>query len=214
MNRITVIPSIAASLIGALCIGFAGPLLAAAPGVAEPAAALSPSANPAVNSQSAQKCMNDLRTFDDQMQKQGNWRHGSALGFGHGYGYPVYGYGYGYVEQGSLASHGKLASTGHSRARPGYEVRTLIASATILAQRGQQTECDALLTAARDVYKDYAVGVHEDSSSSSDGLTWRARQIAMALPVARSKAGYRADQLIGADVLTRRAMALATCTTS
>ncbi len=200
-----VIPPFAASLMGVLCLGFAGPLLAAAP-TAESAAASSPSANPsAANSQSAQKCMNDLRAFDDQMLKQGNWHHGSTLGFG--YGYPVYGYGhgygygYGYGEHGSLVGHGNTVGNSHSRARPGYEVRTLVASATILAQRGQQAECDALLTVARDVYKGYAADLRDSSASRSDGLAWRTKQIAAALPVVRSKAGYRSDQLIGADVV-------------
>lgn len=215
MNRSTLVPRIAASLIGVLVLGFAGPLLAAAPG-AGTASAASPSANdvvmnlnPAADSQSAQKCMNDLRALDDQMQKQGNWQHGSAagLGYGYGYGYPVYGYGhgygygYGYGEPGSLVGHGDLGSTSYSRARPGYEVRTLIASATILAQRGQQAQCDAVLTTARDAYNAYATSLRDNSALGAHGSVWRTKQISAAVPVSRSKAGYRADQLIGADVV-------------
>ena len=212
MSTATAISPFAASLMGVLYFGFAAHALAAAP-TAQAAAASSPAAsNIAASPQSAQKCMNDLQALDDQMQREGNWLHGSGSGFG--YGYPVYGYGYGYGyghgygEHGSLVGHGNTVNNSHSRARPGYEIRTLIASATILARRGQQPECDVLLTAARDVYKGYAADLRDSSASRSDGLAWRTKQIAAALPVARSKAGYRSDQLIGADVVDPQGNAL------
>ena len=147
----------------------------------------------------AQKCASDLRAFDSAMQKDGNWLHGS----GYGYGYPLYGYGYGYVypEYGSLAGQGHSAVNYHARARPGYEIRTLIASATILAQRGRQAECDALLTTAREIYKGYAADLGDRKFTHSDGVAWRTKQIAAAQPVVGSKSGYRSDQLIGADVV-------------
>jgi hypothetical protein len=70
------------------------------------------------------------------------WLHGS----GYGYGYPMYGYGYGYAMQ--PASQGM----GYSRVRPGYDVRTLLASANILAQRGDEQACERPLSSARDIY--------------------------------------------------------------
>ena len=147
----------------------------------------------------AQKCASDLRAFDTAMQKDGNWLHGS----GYGYGYPLYGYGYGYgyLEYGSLVGQGHSVVNYHARARPGYEIRTLIASATILAQRGKQPECDALLTTAREIYKGYAADLGDRKLPRPDGAAWRTKQIAAAQPVAGSKAGYRSDQLIGADVV-------------
>lgn len=184
------------SLVGTLCLGFAGHLLAAsgAENATAPGAAVK-TVTPATQ-KSAQKCMNDLRVLDREMQTDGNWLHGS----GFGYGYPAHGYGYGYAAM-PATTHGNAVSSAYSRARPGYEIRTLIAAATILAERGQQPQCDALLTAARGIYKGYADDMREGKMPRGDGISWRRTQIAAALPVAGSKVAYRSDQLIGADVV-------------
>ena len=84
------------------------------------------------------------------MQKDDYWRYGSI----YGYGYPMYGYNYGEGEM--LAPIGTSATGGYMRARPGYDVRTLVASVNILAQCGQEQACEALLTATSDVYKECA----------------------------------------------------------
>lgn len=188
------------SLLRTLCLGLSGHLLVAS--AAENAAAPSATASPATQ-RSAQKCMNDLRVLDREMQTDGNWLHGA----GFGYGYPAYGYGHGYgIGHGYAApvlgtTPGNPVSSGYSRARPGYEIRTLIASATILAERGQQPQCDALLTTARGIYKGYADDLRDGKMPRGDGMNWRRTQIAAALPVVGSKLAYRSDQLIGADVV-------------
>lgn len=189
----------ASALSAGICLALAAPLAFAQ-------TTESPSVRPATTvagtgtaTMPAQKCASDLRSFDTAMQKDGNWMHGS----GYGYGYPLYGYGYGfgYPEYGSLVGQGHSVVNYHARARPGYEIRTLIASATILAQRGNQSGCDALLTTAREIYKGYAADMGDPKSPRPDGVAWRTKQIAAAQPVAGSKAGYRSDQLIGADVV-------------
>jgi len=80
----------------------------------------------------AEKCLNDLRVFGDQMEKDGHWLGGA----GYGYGYPMgeIGYGYSYPVGGASAA----AATGYMDARPAYEVRTLLASANILARQGNR----------------------------------------------------------------------------
>ena len=90
----------------------------------------------------AQQCLTDLRTFDSVQQKDGYWLDGG----GYGYGYPVYGYGYSYGTR-------YTESNRYLHARPGYEVRTMLASARILAQNGQQVACESVLSAARDTYR-------------------------------------------------------------
>lgn len=157
----------------------------------------SPKTNAATNKRPAQKCLTDLRAFDGQMQKDGYWLSGS----GYGYGYPIYGYGYDYDELRTSGASSTRAATGYWRARPGYEVRMLIASATILAQRGQQQACEALLSATRDVYKGYAADMRKGGMARSDMPGWRRQQIAAAQPVTGSNAPYRSDQLIGTDVV-------------
>lgn len=196
-SRVTLMRS--AALVFTFCFGLLG-LVHAAP-LAEASTPPGPSLNltSAGSPPSAKKCMSDLRLLDGQMQSDGNWVHGS----GFGYGYPLYGYGYEYGlgGYGALIGHGDALTSSHSRTRPGYELRTLIASATVLAQRGKQQECDALLTVAREVYKDYAADLRASKAPKKDGSAMRRQQIEAALPVAHSKGPYRSDQLIGADVV-------------
>jgi hypothetical protein len=58
------------------------------------------------------------------------------------------GYGYGYPMSGGLAP----TATGYRDVRPGYEVRTLVAAANILARHGQQQQCEDVLATTRNIY--------------------------------------------------------------
>lgn len=168
-----------ASLTACLCLGFAAPLLAA-------------------HDKPAHKCLSDLRAFDGEIQKDGYWLHAA----GYGYGYPMYGYGYNMQEMlPASEATGSPPPTGYWRARPGYEVRTLVASANILAQRGQQQACEALLTSTRELYKNYAADLRNGGVAMADGSAWRRQQIATAQPVADTTNSFRSDQLIGTDVV-------------
>ncbi|OYY60900.1 MAG: hypothetical protein B7Y51_11155 [Burkholderiales bacterium 28-67-8] len=67
----------------------------------------------------------------------------------------MYGYGHAYGEE-RLAASSTPKTSGYWRARPDDEVRTLLASANILAQRGDQQACESLLGSARDTHTTYA----------------------------------------------------------
>jgi len=124
--------------------------LAAPPVAAQTAAAATPLA---AAPKPATACQADLRTFSGQLEHDGYW-----LGeTGYGYGYPVYGY-YGYMGGSMMA--GDMGAGGYEGARPGYEVRTLIASAGVLARHGQQQQCEDVLASARGEYATYLADLH------------------------------------------------------
>jgi sporulation protein YlmC with PRC-barrel domain len=168
------------------------------------ASAIPASAADTTSVPSAQSCQKDLSAFDAQLQKDGYWIHGG----GYGYGYPMYGYGgmgmgvgVGMNAQSMAASS---AQGTYFRARPGYEVRTLVASATILAQHGDQQACEALLSQTKEIYKTYAAEVRNGHFPRINGENWRREQIASAQPVTDSTVAYRSDQLVGTAVVDPR----------
>jgi sporulation protein YlmC with PRC-barrel domain len=144
----------------------------------------------------AQQCMSDLTAFDSRLQKDGYWLHGS----GYGYGYPMYGYGYAYGGE-RLSANSTPKTSAYWRARPGYEIRTLLASANILAKRGDQQACESLLGSARNIYSTYAVNLRSGKVPPVDVPAWRRQQIATAVAVTDSDMTFRADQLVGAGVV-------------
>lgn len=140
----------------------------------------------------AQQCLTDLRAFNNVQQKDGYWLDAG----GNGYGYPVYGYGYGY----SLGGH-YAESNRYLRAGPGYEVRTMIASAQILAKNGHEVACENVLSAARESYTAYVAELRKGQVPPPNVSTWRREQIETAVSVTGTNLVYRSDDLIGASVV-------------
>ncbi len=176
------------------CLGVSVPLLAAEPPVAGPATQPASSVKSVSAPKTAEKCLNDLRAFDSQMEKDGYWLGGS----GDGFGYPMEGYGV----YGPPLRDGRAEATGigYRNARPGYELRTLIASANILARQGQQQPCEAVLATTRNIYKVYVADMRSGNMPVADVQGWRQLQIDAAQPVTSTNASFRSDELVGTEV--------------
>jgi hypothetical protein len=82
------------------------------------------------------------------MEKDGRWLGGS----GYGYGYPMAGYGY------PMERNPAETTTAYLDARPGYDVRMLVAAANILARHGEQQSCERVLATTRKIYKNWWPG--------------------------------------------------------
>ncbi len=182
------------------CLGLSVPLLAAESPVAgttnQPASGEKSSATEkkVVAGKPAEQCLKDLRIFDNQMEKEGYWLGGS----GDGYGYPMEGYGL----YGPPLMDQRVDPTGigYRNARPGYELRTLIASANILARQGQQQACEDVLATTRDIYKVYVADMHNGKMPMADVQGWRQLQISAAQPVTSTNTSFRSDELVGTEV--------------
>ncbi len=179
-----------------LCLGLGSPLLAAEP-VVTGTATHAPADDKAIAP--AEICLNDLRAFHEQMQKDGYWLGGS----GDAYGYPVGDAGYNYE-----MPYPSVAPTRYPHARPGYEVRTLVAAATILARHGQQAPCEDVLATTKNIYMLYAADLHGSGAPKVGEPLWRQQEIAGAQPVANNSNSFRSDQLLGTDVRTSQNEAL------
>jgi sporulation protein YlmC with PRC-barrel domain len=198
MKRSTLVRSAATCL----CLGLAVPLLAAQLPMTDAAGQPGPSKTSPAVAKPAETCLNDLRTFDGQMEKDGYW----VAGAGAGLGYPAGGFGgsYGYP----MNNYPQTAASDYPNARPGYELRILISSANILGRHGQQQPCEDVLGATRDLYKTYFSDLHGAGLPTVDMPGWRQQQIATAQSVAGKSASFRSDELIDADVVNLQNEAL------
>jgi sporulation protein YlmC with PRC-barrel domain len=174
------------------CLGVVVPLLAA------PSPTSDPSSNTKVLSAShpAGTCRSDVHAFNGQMEKDGYWVGGSA----YGYGYPMGGIGYGAGGYGDGYGYATADTPGYRNARPGYEIRILMASANILAENGQQQACESVLDTTRGIYKLYVADMNRRGIRPIDEPGWQQKQIAAAQPVTAEHASFRSDQLLDTAV--------------
>jgi sporulation protein YlmC with PRC-barrel domain len=101
-----------------------------------------------------------------------------------------------------------MAYGGYRNARPGNDVRVLVAAANILARYGQQQSCEAVLSSTREAYKAYVADFRGRGAPMADVPGWRKQEIAAAVPVAGMNASFRSDELLGADVRSPQGDAL------
>jgi PRC-barrel domain len=190
MKRSTLVRSVAICL----SFGLSAPLSAAQLATADTPSDALATTKDATAIQPAEACLTDVRSFSSKMDKDGYWLGASD----YGYGYPMGGYGYGY----GYPMGAYPASAGYSNARPGYEVRTLVASANILAQHGQQQACEDILATTRTIYQRYPTEMRSRGIARYDGPNWQQEQITAAQPVTAANAAFRSDQLLDTTVLS------------
>lgn len=190
--------ALAGTLAAGICFGFAGPLLAApAPSVGASAHG-SPAAKNTATTAVATACLKHLSTFDNQMEKSGYWLGGDS--FGHGRS--LVGSPEAMIGSPALMKHAAPRTAAeYENARPGYEVRILVASATVLARNGQAKSCEAVLATAHAIYARYVGAMRNGNIHPSDASDWRRRQIGAARPVAGKNIAFQSDELIDATVL-------------
>jgi hypothetical protein len=138
------------------CLGVAVPLLAAQTPVTGAAINASPGKKNVTAAKPTQNCLSDLRAFDGQIEKDGYW----LGGLGYGSGFP-------------MGQYSGASAIGHQNERPSHEVRTLVASAVILARYGQQQQCEDVLTATRYIYKLHVAEMHNGRVPGADVSSWR-----------------------------------------
>ena len=185
------------------CFGLSAPLLAAPPAATGTENQASPGDNKSAAVKPAEKCFSDLRAMSDKMSNDGYWLGGS----GYGYGYPIAGFGFGppLVDPGSTQEGNGSA---YQNARPGYELRTLLSAAGILARQGQQQPCEDVLATSRNIYQAYVAELHGTKTPTVDLQSWRQQQIAAAQPVAAINTAPRSDTLLGTEVRNPQNVAL------
>ncbi|NEU14982.1 PRC-barrel domain containing protein [Methylobacterium sp. BTF04] len=156
------------------------------------------------DSKPAQVCLDHLKAFDTQMDKDGYWLGGS----GYGFGYPLGGYWFGAstgVPMGMAA-----ADMPYAYARPGYEVRTLLSAAGILARHGRQQPCEDVLVQIRQSYDQYKTDMKGRDLRIANAMGFHQEELALAQPVASRTTAFRSDDLLGSEVRTPGNVALGT----
>ena len=186
--------------VACLCLGVVVSLRAAPAPTNDP----SPNVKALSASNAGEACRSDVHAFNGQMEKDGYWLGGS----GYGYGYPMGGIGFSAEGYGEGYGYASADAPGYTNARPGYEIRILLASANILAENGQQQACEGVLDTTRGIYKVYVADMHRRGLRPVDAPVWQQKQIAAARPVTADHASFRSDQLLDAAVRSPKDEAL------
>jgi sporulation protein YlmC with PRC-barrel domain len=153
----------------------------------------------------AQACLDHLKAFDAQMEKDGYWLGGS----GYGYGYPLGGFWAGSLgSDAGMAMGAASAMMRYANARPGYEVRVLLAGADILARHGKQQPCEDVLVQIRASYEEYKTDLQGRDLRVANAMGFRKQELSLAVPVASRTTAFRSDDLLGSEVRTPGNVAL------
>jgi sporulation protein YlmC with PRC-barrel domain len=96
----------------------------------------------------------------------------------------------------------------YANARPGYEVRVLLAGADILARHGKQQPCEDVLVQIRASYDEYKTDMQGRDLRVANALGFRKQELSLAKPVTSRTTAFRSDDLLGSEVRTPGNVAL------
>lgn len=145
-----------------------------------------PSAPGAQQSAVAQQCLNDLNAFGERMDKDGFWLSG-------------YGYRWGYgVPPGVVTPWGAVAGFGINA--PRFQIQALYSAASVLARRGNEQACQAVLAELGQVYGQRVAQLRQAGIEPGQVISWRQRLILAAQPVTQMGRALSIDDLGGTDV--------------
>jgi sporulation protein YlmC with PRC-barrel domain len=170
------------------------------------------------NDQIAEQCLEDLRTFSQQMGEEGYWFSGYRqphMGWRGGMaGDPMATAPAGPAPAGDVApadpamadpaaqpgmAVGPWGDTGW-RASPGHDIRTLQSAAAVLARQGDEEGCQYLLARLSDTYTRYADELREAGVEPGQISAWREEQIAASMPVEEVAHMLSLDNILGTEV--------------
>lgn len=159
----------------------------------------------AMHSDVAQQCLDDLRTFGERMDDDGYWLtgirdrwgtagwDGAATGTGTGYypgvGMPADPMARDPAATGTAATTAMQPAWGLGIHAPGVQIETLFRAAQVLAVRGDQEGCDAVLNELRQLYDEYATQLREAGVEPGQVTTWRRDMLLTAQPVSEMDLG-------------------------
>ena len=145
-----------------------------------------PSASGTQQQAVAQQCLNDLNAFSERMDKDAFWLNG-------------YGYRWGYgVPPGIVTPWGAL--TGFGINSPRFQIQTLYTAANMLARRGSEQPCQAVLAELGQIYGRRIAQLRQAGIEPGQVIAWRQRLILAAQPVTQMGGALSIDDLSGTDV--------------
>jgi hypothetical protein len=171
----------------------------------------------AVRSDVAQQCLDDLRAFGEQIDQDGYWLTGIRDRWGTGgWGDAATGTGTGYypgvgmpadpmvndpVASGTMDTTAMDPAWGLGIHAPGVQIEALFRATQVLAVRGDQEGCDAVLNQLRQLYDEYATRLREAGVDPGEVTTWRRDMLLTAQPVTEMDLGrVSVGEITGTEV--------------
>lgn len=162
-------------------------------------------ANSAGEERVARQCLDDLRRFAQDSQKEGYW----LLGWGNRWGWSAEARARSAAVPPPTAANVGVAGGvngapwGGARfgyTSPRYQIRTLYAAANILARRNDQDGCNAVLSELRQLQTSYVQNLKQAGVEPGEIASWREQRLAAAKPVTQLGRAINVADVTGTEV--------------